>query len=227
MKRLKSLAIVVLALVPSKVQAADIVQSLSVRRVPEVGTTSELKGLATAIDGKTLWFPTYGRSVHLAGIDGCELPQWAFNPKKPEGAISRALAPIPCGAMAKAWLKRSIGSRPVSCDIARSDIDGNLIGTCKVGDRDLARELLRVGWARLDFGEVSRADYAAAQRYAVSARYGIWGTYVLDMDAWRANAVDRTLDRRPSADVNLLKERKAEITPPFADARRSPARSDR
>lgn len=227
MKRLKSLAIVVLAFVPIKVQAADIVQSLSVRRVPEAGAPIKLKGLATAIDGKTLWFPTYGRSVHLAGIDGCELPQWAFDPKTPKSATSRTLAPIPCGGMAKAWLKRSIGSRPVSCDVARSNIDGNLIGTCIVGNRDLARELLRVGWARLDPGEVRRADYAAAQRYAVSARYGIWGTYVLDMDEWRAKAVDRTLDRRPSADVNLLKERKAEITPPFTDARRAPARTDR
>lgn len=227
MKRLKSLAVIVLALVSIKAQAADIVQSRSVRRLPEAGTPIKLKGLATAIDGKTLWFPAYGRSVHLTGIDGCELPQWAFNPNKPKSAIGRTLAPVPCGAMAKAWLKRSIGSRPVSCDIARSEIDGKLIGTCKVGDRDLARELLRVGWARLDPGEMSRADYAAAQRYAVSARYGIWGTYVLDMDEWRAKAVDRTLDRRPLADVNLLKERKAEITPPFADARRLPARSDR
>lgn len=227
MKRVKSLAIVILALVPIKAQAADVVQSLSARSLPEASAPIKLKGLATAIDGKTLWFPTYGRSVHLAGIDGCELPQWAFNPKKPKSAISRTLAPIPCGGMAKAWLKRSIGSRPVSCDIAPSEIDGNLIGTCKVGDRDLARELLRVGWARLDPGEVSRADYVAAQRYAASARYGIWGAYVLDMDEWRAKAVDRTLDRRASADVNLLKERQAEITPPFADARRAPARADR
>lgn len=227
MKRVKSLAIVIFALVPIKVQAADVVQSLSVWRLPEAGTPIKLKGLATAIDGKTLWFPTYGRSVHLAGIDGCELPQWAFNPKTPKSAISRTLAPIPCGAMAKAWLKRSIGSRPVTCDVARSEIGGGLVGTCIAGGRDLARELLRVGWAKLDPGEHRRADYADAQRYAVSARYGIWGTYVLDMDEWRAKAVDRTLDRRPSADGNLLKERKAEITPPFADARRVPARTDR
>jgi endonuclease YncB( thermonuclease family) len=227
MKRVKSLAIVILALVAIKAQAADVVQSLSARRLPEAGTPTKLKGLATAIDGKTLWFPTYGRSVHLAGIDGCELPQWAFSPKMPEGAISRALAPIPCGAMAKAWLKRSTGSRSVSCDIAHSAIDDHLVGTCIAGDQDLARELLRVGWARLDPSGEPRADYAEAQRYAVSARYGIWGTYVLDMNEWRAKAVDRTLDRRPAADVNLLKERKAEITPPFADARQAPARTDR
>ncbi len=227
MKRLRLLTIVVLALVPIKAQAADLVQSPSVRRLPEAGAPIKLKGFATAIDGKTLWFPTYGRSVHLAGIDGCELPQWAFNPKKPKSATSRALAPIPCGAMAKAWLKRTIGSRIVSCDIASFEVDGRLVGTCIAGDRDLALELLRVGWARLAPGEGRHAHYANAQRYAMSARNGIWGTYVLDMNEWRAKAVDTTLDRQPPADINLLKERKVEISPPFADVRRAPVRNDR
>ncbi|OYR22848.1 hypothetical protein CEV34_4046 [Brucella pseudogrignonensis] len=65
------------------------------------------------------------------------------------------------------------------------------------------------------------------QRAAMSARYGMWATYVLDMNEWRRKAVDRTLDRQPIADFNLLAERKSEISPPFADAHRKPKRTDR
>ena len=61
----------------------------------------------------------------------------------------------------------------------------------------------------------------------MSARYGMWATYVLDMDEWRRKAVDKTLSRRPIADFNLLAERENEISPPFEDARRRPRRTDR
>jgi hypothetical protein len=60
----------------------------------------------------------------------------------------------------------------------------------------------------------------------MSARYGMWATYVVDMDEWRARAVDRTLSRRPIADFNLLAEREREISPPFQDAGRRPRRTD-
>jgi hypothetical protein len=55
----------------------------------------------------------------------------------------------------------------------------------------------------------------------------MWATYVLDMNEWRRKAVDKTLDRQPIADFNLLVERKSEISPPFADAHRKPKRTDR
>lgn len=61
----------------------------------------------------------------------------------------------------------------------------------------------------------------------MSARYGMWATYLLDMDEWRAEAVDRTLQRRPIADFNLLAQRQREISPPFIDVRKRPALADR
>jgi hypothetical protein len=61
----------------------------------------------------------------------------------------------------------------------------------------------------------------------MSARSGIWATYVLDMDEWRRKAVDRTLSRQPISDFNLLAERESEISPPFDDARKRPKRVDR
>jgi endonuclease YncB( thermonuclease family) len=214
-----------LTLTPGVAKAADPVDG-SFSTVPaDAGSYRTIKGVATPIDGRTLWFPTHGKSVQLDGVDSCDVPQWAFDPKKPRNVSTFALAPVPCGAMAKAWLKRAIGSQTVLCDISRS-FGATLVGRCSAGSRDLGLEILRVGWARLVPG-FSRIDYLNVERNAIVARYGIWGTYVLDMKEWRANAVDRTLDRRPIADINLLKARKAEITPPFADARRPPARTDR
>jgi hypothetical protein len=61
----------------------------------------------------------------------------------------------------------------------------------------------------------------------MSARYGMWATYVLDMDEWRRKAIDRTLSRQSIADFNLLAERENEISPTFDDARRRPRQTDR
>lgn len=214
-------------LVPVLATAADPVLSPFATDPVRAHDRKTIEGRAVARDGRTLWFPVQGRAVRLVSIDTCELPQWAFDPRKPTNGAVYTLAPVPCGAMAKAWLKRTIGSKSVSCDITASARDGTFSGTCRAGSRDLAIELLRVGLARLAALDAGRADYAGAQRYAMSARYGIWGTYVLDMDEWRTKAVDRTLHRLPVADIDLLKERDAEITPRFHEKKRRPAKADR
>src|SRR5690606_33328046 len=105
------------------------------------------------------------------------------------------------------------------------DAGGALLGRCTIRGRDLALEMLRVGWARVN--TAAPAEYLSWQNYAMSARHGMWASYVLDMPEWRARAVDRTLSRRPIADFNLLAERNSEISPPFEDARRRPKRTDR
>jgi endonuclease YncB( thermonuclease family) len=105
------------------------------------------------------------------------------------------------------------------------DAEGTPLGHCTVHGRDIALEMLRVGWARVI--TPAPAEYLTWQNYAMSARYGMWATYVLDMPEWRRKAVDRTLARRPIADFNLLAERESEISPPFEDVRRRPKRRDR
>lgn len=185
------------------------------------------KGRVAVIDGRTLWFPTYAQRVRLADIDACELPQWALDPKWTNRDVTKAPPPVPCGPFAKAWLKRAIGASAVSCDVVGYDAEGMARARCTSRGRDLALEMLRVGWARVDSPYLSHPQYIGYQRAAMSARYGMWGAYVLDMNEWRRKAVDKTLDRQPIADFNLLVERKSEISPPFADARRKPRRTDR
>ncbi|MGV2102880.1 thermonuclease family protein [Rhizobium sp. 21-4511-3d] len=222
---LPSLVLVSFLIISGAANGADLVKAL-----PEVGQTTglpgsqALSGRASVVDGRTLWFPRYGVQVRLAGIDACELPQWSFEPD-PHVATDRQLKPVPCGAFAKAWLKRTIGTRQVECSAEGDRL--LFVGRCRVGGRDLGLELLSVGWAKVSSGATPTGAYGLAERRAKAARYGMWGTYVLDMEEWRAQAIDRTNSRRPIADLNLLRNRRSEISPPFADARRLPSRTDR
>lgn len=224
MRRSTAVAVVVLISTTSAGQSADLVENFQVNEAPGGPQNLPLiRGRAAVISGDTLWFPQMGKRVRLDGIDACPLPQWAFDP-----TVSQKLtrpAPVPCGALARAWLKRVIGNAVVNCAPLRYRADGDMTARCFAAGRDLALEMLRVGWARVTGPQ--DPGYLAAERYARSVRYGLWGTYVLDMGEWRRNAIDQTTGRRPSADWNLLAERKSELTPPFADWRNRPGRTDR
>lgn len=217
------------AALPFPVLAADVVRGHTAAPVhsPETAPgqiSMTISGRVAIIDGRTLWFPESAQKVRLAGIDACELPKWAYDPSQHgESTIPK---PVPCGPFARAWLNRTVGSDQVNCRISSYAQDGVLVGVCSTRVGDLAIEMLRVGWARVQ-GPSPASQYLAWQNHAISARYGMWATYVLDMDEWRRKAVDRTLSRRPIADFNLLAEREREISPPFGDARSRPARRDR
>lgn len=189
------------------------------------GAPLKISGRTSVIDGRTLWFPAGGNKIRLASLDTCELPQWSYDPRR--HGESEIPKPVPCGPLAKAWLKRAVGNAQVTCIVQATDSDGALLGRCSVRGRDLALEMLRVGWAQVEATSPAPPEYRAWQRRAMSARHGMWATYVLDMPEWRAKAVDRTMSRRPIADFNLLAERESEISPPFGDARRRPERTDR
>lgn len=184
-------------------------------------------GRVAVMDGRTLWFPEHAAKIRLLNIDACELPQWAFDPKWNERDRIKAPPPVPCGPLAKAWLKRTTRLSVVQCAVAALDSQGVPLARCTVEGKDLALEMLRVGWARVATPYPVDPAYLARQRQAMAARYGMWATYVLDMDEWRRKAVDTTLSRQPIADFNLLSERESEISPPFVDARRKPKRTDR
>ncbi len=185
------------------------------------------KGRVAVMDGRTLWYPQYSQRVRLSDIDACELPQWALDPKWLDRQRQKAPSPVPCGPLAKSWLKRTIGNKPVECSVIAFGHDGIPQARCTTSGQDIAVEMLRVGWARVASPYSHNTPYLAYQRYAMAARYGMWATYVLDMNEWRRKAVDKTLGRQPIADANLLADREREISPPFIDARRKPRRTDR
>ncbi|KJF70247.1 thermonuclease family protein [Agrobacterium arsenijevicii] len=192
----------------------------------EVLSRRVVSGQVAVVDGRTLWFPANRQLVRLSEVDSCDLVQWSFDPKATP-VTAPSLAPLPCGALAKAWLKKTVGRRSVRCDAVADGYSPGLVGQCRIGNRDLALEMLRVGWARVGMSVPRDGRYVQAQQSAIEARYGMWGTYVLDMQEWRSKAIDKTLGRRPQADINLLRERRSEISPPFLDARHQPKRRDR
>lgn len=185
------------------------------------------KGRVAVMDGRTLWYPQYAQRVRLVDIDACDLPQWALDPNWENRERQKAPSPVPCGPLAKAWLKRTVGNKPLECTVVAYGNDGVPQARCTSVGRDIAVEMLRVGWARVASPHAYNSQYLAYQRHAMAARYGMWATYVLDMNEWRRKAVDKTLGRQPIADANLLAERESEISPPFIDARRKPKRTDR
>jgi endonuclease YncB( thermonuclease family) len=218
------------AAVPSPALSADLLhttesQKPNAERSNGDGIQTTISGRAAVLDGRTLWFPEHAARVQLADIESCELPQWAYDPKR--YGDSFIPKPVPCGPLAKAWLKRTVGSKRITCKVSLSTEPQAFVGVCTAGGRDLALEMLGVGWARVPSPSPSRSDYLTSQRHAMSARYGMWATYVLDMDEWRRKAIDKTLSRQPIADFNLLAEREREISPPFEDARKRPQRTDR
>ncbi|SFL00112.1 Endonuclease YncB, thermonuclease family [Mesorhizobium albiziae] len=213
---------------PSAGAAADMMQQRDSKATPSPrsdpgAALSAISGHPSVIDGRTLWFSEQARSVRLAGIDACAVPQWSYDPTR-HGKTTMP-KPVPCGPLAKAWLKRSLGNNRVTCTISASAEASALVGRCVAKGRDLAIDMLRVGWARTT--TASPQAYLVWQDRAKSARHGMWATYVLDMDEWRRKAIDRTLSRKPIADFNLLAERESEISPPFADARNRPRHVDR
>ncbi|WP_025090744.1 thermonuclease family protein [Brucella intermedia] len=219
------------AFAPMQALAADVIN-----RAPALSASGPrgmrnplpvFKGRVSVIDGRTLWLAANGQRVRLADIDACELPQWAFNPEWKDRRFTKAPPPVPCGPFAKAWLERMIGASVVTCAVVGYDAEGMARARCTSAGRDLALEMLRVGWARVDTPYINHPRYMAYQRAAMAARYGMWATYVLDGSEWRRKAVDKTLHRQPIADFNLLAERKSEISPPFTDLHRKPKRTDR
>lgn len=186
-----------------------------------------IAGYANVLDGRTLLFPTTNTTVTLAHIDTCDLPQWALNPKWINRSNIKAPQPFPCGAFSKAWLKRTIGKQKISCRIAGYDQQANSSAYCYVGKQDLGLEMLRVGWAKVIEPFTAPKLYVSYQDAAMSKRYGMWETYVLDMEEWRQKAIDKSHERQPYADFNILADRKSEISPPFQDARQKPKRTDR
>ena len=185
------------------------------------------RGRVAVMDGRTLWFPQDAAQVRLMDIDACELPQWGFDPRWGNRQKTKAPPPVPCGPLAKAWLKRTVGNQIVDCAVVDYADDRIAVARCTVHGNDIALEMLRVGWARVSSPYSAGSQYLAYQKHAMAARYGIWATYVLDMNEWRRKAVDKSLSRRPIADFNLLVDRDSEISPPFHDARRKPTRADR
>lgn len=132
------------------------------------GVETDVAGPAFAIDGDTL--EVAGRRVRLAGIDAPELQQSC-------GALNQQW---PCGADARAALEMAVQRGLVRCTGRAQDVYHRLVAICRVGDVDLAGELVRVGLA------MSAGRYSALEAEARATRQGIWSGPFEHPADWRA-----------------------------------------
>lgn len=127
-------------------------------------SAAPVSGIGRAIDGDSLTVGT--TEIRLHGIDAPELTQ----------TCQRDGRPWECGSDAAYQLSKLVGGKLVNCTPMGGDTFGRTLARCKVGDTDLNRTMVAMGYA-LAYRRYSM-DYVSAEESAKLARRGIWsGTF--------------------------------------------------
>jgi endonuclease YncB( thermonuclease family) len=126
-------------------------------------------GSAHVVDGDTLYVNQ--TRLRLLSMDAFESAQ---NCQQNEREYQ-------CGTEATRALIGLIRGRPVNCVGDQRDRYKRPLVVCRIGDLDLGREMVRLGWAVSEYGNEYRTDEQAAQ----ADRLGAWsGTFTRPVD-WR------------------------------------------
>ncbi|MEM9355718.1 MAG: thermonuclease family protein [Pseudomonadota bacterium] len=141
-------------------QMKGIAEQISTASLPSL-TEPPLEGRARAVTGDTLLVA--GQVVRLSGIEAPELTQACRNARRRRWR---------CGRSARQALSKIVGSRKVSCSNLSADSNGFKNGTCRIGENDIAMQLLRRGHA---FSTASSyGSYSTEETAARTAKVGIW-----------------------------------------------------
>lgn len=105
--------------------------------------------------------------IRLHGIDAPEYRQ---------SCRDRRGAEYPCGKQSADALRGLVQGRDVSCTPVETDRYGRAVAVCRIGDLEINREMVRLGWA---IAYVSHSiSYLRVETEAKGARRGIWaGTF--------------------------------------------------
>ena len=115
-----------------------------------------------------------GQSVRLWGIDAPELRQ----------ECSKDGRRYPCGEKAKEALTALLGAAAPICKTVNRDRYGREIAKCEVAGDDLARLMVRSGWA-VDYPQYSKGAYAEDQDEAEAHKRGLWAGFFAAPWEWR------------------------------------------
>ncbi len=137
----------------------------------------EVRGAARVVDGDSL--TVAGQRLRLGGIDAPEIGQIC---RREGGAYA-------CGDDARRHLAGLIGGREILCSGTEHDRYDRLIATCRSGDLNLNRQMVRDGWA------VAYGDYRAEERAARAASHGLWRGAFERPREWREIHRDATAGR--------------------------------
>lgn len=154
--------------------------------LPQASLAQSISGIAHAVDGDSL--EVGSTEVRLHGIDAPEYRQ----------TCQVNYSAWTCGADAAKALRTLIDNRLITCIPRDRDVYGRTVANCMIGDRDIAAEIVRQGYAVvLDSGQ---ADYAAVEARAKVAKVGVWAsTFDMPVD-WRRSH-PREPDTKPNADT--------------------------
>ncbi len=129
-------------------------------------------GSAKVINGDTL--KINGAYFRLYGIDAPETNQTCA------GAHGRAYR---CGEEAGNWLRSWLQDNVLECRVMQQDDNGNMVGTCSLGQYDLGAAIVNAGWAvaYLKYTDI----YYPYEENARTNRNGLWqGEFYMPWD-WR------------------------------------------
>jgi endonuclease YncB( thermonuclease family) len=135
--------------------------SLSVASLPGFAS-SAIEGRASAVTGDALRIN--GRTLRLAGIDAPEYQQTCGG----RGKERRWR----CGAVARTALQELVRNRTVRCEPSGHEAAGQEIAGCRIGDKDVAAELVTRGHVFAQTGLF--ASYGRLEAAARSAGLGVW-----------------------------------------------------
>lgn len=126
-------------------------------------------GLFAAIDGDTI--ARDGERFRLIGIDAPELGQ----------SCMRDAQQWPCGREAKAYVQTLLRGGAVECSGSERDRYRRLLVRCRIGERDLAGQIVKAGYAVT----TEYFLFSNEQAHAQDRKAGIWsGTFERPGD-WR------------------------------------------
>ena len=148
-----------------------------VMALPAAAVADELAGRARVVDGDSLVVEAI--RIRLHGIDAPELQQHCHGQRR---------VPMACGEMARSALRGLIASNTVHCVPETRDRYHRIVAVCRVGELDLGREMVRLGWARAFLQYSDR--YLAQESDARAAGRGLWGGTWDPPAEWRRSRRD-------------------------------------
>lgn len=134
--------------------------------------TSEFSGVPKIIDGDTVQLGAV--KLHLEGIDAPQIDQLC---------LDQAGARWKCGVAARQYLKAWAGRKSWTCSTVRKDRYGRLLASCRLGDDDIARQMVKNGWALAS--TTGSATYLASEAEARAAEAGLWAAAFVSPRDWR------------------------------------------
>lgn len=132
-----------------------------VRTPPAAVAAPEPQAGIEIVDAATL--RAGAMTVRLAGI---ALPAPERSCRRLDGLA------VPCLDRAASYLELLVRSRTVACDRAGTAADGVELGRCRIGEADVAEQMVRQGW--VEAADKDDARLAAAEAAARKQRLGLW-----------------------------------------------------